>query len=340
MDSSKLNTPPIVSVIIPTFNRWPVVGEAVESVLAQSFKDFELIVVDDGSNDGTAEKINALGRDPSTRAPALAGGSGSGFRPTGLPVGLHIRIIAQARRGVSAARNCGARAARGHYLAFLDSDDLWLPEKLAIQTAFMRERPELRICQTEEIWLRRGVRVNPKVKQRKPSGDIFRPSLELCLVSPSAVMLTKGIFDEMGGFDESLPVCEDYDLWLRIAVDYPVRLIRAPLVIKRGGHADQLSHSLWGMDRYRVAALQKLLRAGVSGEKRAWVVDALGRKIAVLAQGARKRGQEAQARAYEAALGEFVQEREDVGAGDSRVRQREGVSRANIGALARLERAG
>ena len=310
----KTNMPPAVSVIIPTYNRWPMVGAAVESVLAQSFKGFELIVVDDGSSDGTADKIRALGRE--------------------------IRIIVQSRRGVSAARNCGARAARGRYLAFLDSDDLWLPAKLAVQTAFMMGRPEVQICQTEEIWIRRGVRVNPRAKHRKPSGDIFRASLELCLVSPSAVMMTKRLFEEMGGFDESFPVCEDYDLWLRIAVDCPVPLIPAPLVIKRGGHADQLSRSTWGMDRYRVAALQKLLRAGVSGEKRTWVVDALGRKIAVLAQGARKRGQGAQARAYEAALGEFVQEREDVGAGDSRVRQREGVSPANAGAVGRLGAAG
>jgi hypothetical protein len=153
-------------------------------------------------------------------------------------------------------------------------------------------------------------------------------------------MLTKDLFDEVGGFDESLPVCEDYDLWLRVAVDHAVPLIRAPLVIKRGGHPDQLSHSLWGMDRYRVVALRKLMRAGVSGEKREWVVDVLGRKISVLAQGAKKHGKEAQARAYEAVLGEFVQEMEDVGAEDSRVRQGEGISPANIGAVARLGTAG
>mgnify|MGYP002813283544 CR=1 FL=1 len=257
------------------------IGEAVESVLAQSFQDFELIVVDDGSSDGSAENIKGLGRD--------------------------IRIIVQSRCGVSTARNHGASVARGRYLAFLDSDDLWLAEKLAVQTAFMMEQPEMQICQTEEIWLRDGKRVNPKAKHRKPSGDIFRASLELCLVSPSAVMMTKKLFAETGGFDESFSVCEDYDLWLRIAVDHSVPLIAAQLVIKRGGHSDQLSHSLWGMDRYRVAALQKLLRAGVSGQKRAWVVDALERKISVLAQGARKRGKESVARGYEAIPGEFVE---------------------------------
>jgi len=306
--------PPAVSVIIPTYNRWPMIGEAVESVLAQSFQDFELIVVDDGSSDGSAENIKALGHD--------------------------IRIVVQSPRGVSAARNYGASVARGRYLAFLDSDDLWLAEKLAVQTAFMTEHPEIQICQTEEIWLRHGKRVNPKAKHRKPSGDIFRASLALCLVSPSAVMMTKKLFDEKGGFDESFPVCEDYDLWLRIALDHPVPLIATQLVIKRGGHADQLSHSLWGMDRYRVAALQKLLRAGVSSVQRAWVVEALERKIAVLAHGARKRGKESEARAYDAIPREFVQEKKDVGAGDSRVCQGEGISPADIGAVARLGAAG
>jgi glycosyltransferase involved in cell wall biosynthesis len=169
------------------------IGEAVETVLAQSFKGFELIVVDDGSSDGSAEKISALGRD--------------------------IQIIVQPLRGVSAARNRGVSVARGRYLAFLDSDDLWLRDKLAVQKTFMETHREIQICQTEETWLRRGVRVNPKARHRKPSGDIFRASLELCLVSPSAVMLTKDLLDKMGGFDESLPVCEDYDLWLRIALD-------------------------------------------------------------------------------------------------------------------------
>lgn len=306
--------PLAVSIIIPTHNRWPMIGQAVESVLSQTFRNFELIVVDDGSSDGTAEKIGAFGRE--------------------------IRIIVQSRRGVSAARNHGARVAHGRYLAFLDSDDLWLREKLAVQTTFMMEHPEMQICQTEETWLRHGKRVNPKAKHRKLSGDIFRASLELCLVSPSAVMLTKDLFEEMGGFDESLPVCEDYDLWLRVALDHRVPLICAPLVIKRGGHADQLSHSLWGMDRYRVMALQKLLRARVSGEQRAWAFDVLERKIAVLARGARKRGKESEARAYEAIPGEFVQEKNDVGAGDSRLRQGEGFSPANSGAVARLGAAG
>jgi len=308
---------PFVSVIIPTYNRWPMLREAVDSVLAQTYKDFELIVVDDGSTDETAEWLGQLG------AP--------------------IRVISQGRRGVAAARNLGVSAAQGRYLAFLDSDDLWLPEKLAVQTAFMEGRPEVGICQTEEIWVRRGARVNPKAKHRKPTGDIFRRSLETCLVSPSAVMITRALFHQVGGFDERLPVCEDYDLWLRTAVDHRVPLLSQALVVKRGGHPDQLSHSFWGMDRFRVASLQKLLRCGLTGERRQWALAELKRKVSILAAGARKRGREADALAFEAVPAEFDQSLEEPlknAEPSSRVRQGAGISSADARSLAGVARAG
>ena len=267
---------PLVSVVIPTYNRWPMIGEAVQSVLAQTFNAFELIVVDDGSTDSTAASLNV--RDS------------------------RLKVLSQRRAGVAAARNAGVAVSRGKYIAFLDSDDLWLREKLAIQTNFMERNSTARICQTEETWIRNGVRVNPKSKHRKASGDIFRRSLELCLISPSAVMMTKELFDSAGGFDESLPVCEDYDLWLRIAVCHSVHLIDIPLVIKRGGHADQLSRSVWGMDRFRVLAIVKLLNAGMVGEKRQWAFETLRRKTAILAAGAIKRGRHEDARKFEALL--------------------------------------
>ena len=304
---------PAVSVIIPAYNRWPMLREAVFSVLAQTYKDFELIVVDDGSTDETAAGLGRLG------AP--------------------IQIVFQGRRGVAAARNMGARVAQGRYLAFLDSDDLWLPEKLALQTAFMEERSGVGICQTEEIWVRRGARVNPKKKHRKPSGDIFRRSLELCLVSPSAVMITRALFHQTGGFDETLPVCEDYDLWLRIAVDHRVPLLSEALVVKRGGHPDQLSHSFWGMDRFRVVSLQKLLRSDLAGERRQWGLAELRRKVAVLAAGARKRGREGDALSFEALPAEFDRSFEEPlknAEPGSRVRQGAGISSTDPGALAGL----
>jgi GT2 family glycosyltransferase len=298
---------PTVSVIIPTFNRWPLVGEAIESVLAQTFSDFELIVVDDGSTDGTIAELSKFGS--------------------------RLCLLSQPNRGVSAARNFAVRHARGRYLAFLDSDDLWLPQKLAIQTAFMKHNPSVQICQTEEIWIRNGVRVNPKAKHRKPSGDVFIPSLELCLVSPSAVMLTRELFEQVGGFDENFPVCEDYDLWLRIAVNHCVPLIDEPLVIKRGGHADQLSHSIWGMDRYRVLALQKLLRSGLGGERRLDALEVLGRKVAVLATGARKRGKLREAESYETIFTE-CRLNQDGGNGNTRIRDGQGFSSADPRTLA------
>jgi GT2 family glycosyltransferase len=301
---------PLVSVVIPTFNRWPLCREAVDSVLAQSRSDFEVIVVDDGSTDETSRELAKIGSP--------------------------LRLFTRARTGVSAARNFGVRQARGRYVAFLDSDDLWLARKLERQIAFMERHREAKICQVEEIWIRNGVRVNPKAIHRKPSGDIFIRSLELCLVSPSAVMMTEELFDQFGGFDESFPVCEDYDLWLRIGAKYPVPLIAEALVVKRGGHADQLSRSMWGMDRYRILALQKILRSGLDETQKAAALRVLQRKAWIVARGARKRGREEQALAIEAMVTEFDQEGVDVGARDSRLRGAERLSSADVGALARL----
>ncbi len=254
-----------VSVIVPTFNRREMVREAVASVLAQTVADFELIVVDDGSEDGTAE---CLERE----------------------FGGRLRLIRTPNRGVAAARNTGAGAARGEHLAFLDSDDLWQPRKLEAQLAHFARYPESEACQTEEIWIRNGVRVHPRRRHRKPDGDIFWRSLERCVVSPSAVMLRRDLFERLGGFDETLPACEDYDLWLRLGRTARVALIPEPLVVKRGGHPDQLSRRFWGMDRFRIAALLKLLAGPLEEPQRRAVVQELERKCAIVAAGAEKRG--------------------------------------------------
>ena len=264
----------LVSVVIPTFNRRGLVREAVASACAQRGAECEIIVVDDGSTDGTAAALEN-------------------------EFGARVRILRTENRGVAAARNLGVAASRGELIAFLDSDDLWLPGKLAAQIAFFAAHPEAEICQTEEIWIRNGVRVNPCAHHRKPSGDIFEPSLRLCLVSPSAVMLRRELFERVGGFDERLPVCEDYDLWLRIARDTPVWLIDQPLIIKRGGHADQLSRRFWGMDRFRVAALTRLLEQGeLTPAQRQATLSVLTEKCAILAKGAARRGRHAEAEAY------------------------------------------
>jgi glycosyltransferase involved in cell wall biosynthesis len=264
---------PLVSVIIPTYNRGWIVSEAIDSVLSQDFSDYELIVVDDGSTDRTPEILAAY-ED-------------------------RLTVIRRANGGVSAARNRGIAAAAGHLIAFLDSDDLWLPQKLTVQVNFFSDNPDAVICQTEERWVRNGVRVNPKKRHLKFSGMIFERSLALCLVSPSAVMIRKELFDAVGVFDENLPACEDYDLWLRISCRYPVDLIETPLIIKRGGHADQLSRAP-GLDQYRIRSLMKLLEANMlTGPQKKAVMTTLKEKCAVYAGGCRKRGKEEEAQYYE-----------------------------------------
>ena len=255
---------PLVSVIIPTYNRGWIIQEAIDSVLDQDFNDYELIVVDDGSEDNTLEILEAYGKA--------------------------IKVLQQGNRGVSAARNRGIEEATGRLLAFLDSDDLWLPKKLSTQVKFFENNADALINQTQEIWNRNGLRVNPKKRHHKFSGMIFERSLELCLVSPSAVMIAKDLFDTVGVFDENLPACEDYDLWLRISCRYPVHLTDLPLVIKRGGHDDQLSKGV-GLDKYRIQSLLKIIESDLllPQQYRA-AITTLKEKCKVYAGGCRKRG--------------------------------------------------
>lgn len=264
---------PAVGIVIPTYNRSALLAEAIGSVQQQTIADWELVVVDDGSADGTAERLCVI-EDP------------------------RIRCLSQENRGVSAARNRGAALSRAPLLAFLDSDDLWLSRKLEAQLAFFAKRPDVAICQTEELWVRRGRRVNPGQRHQKRSGWIFRECLPRCIVSPSAVMLRREVFDRLGGFDESLPACEDYDLWLRAALRYEMHTLSEAQIVKRGGHADQLSRQ-WGLDRWRIRALEKILEDELlSAEDRPLVIDEIRRRAAIVAEGARKRGNEALWREY------------------------------------------
>jgi len=261
-----------VSVVIPTYNRAAFVCEAIESVLSQSFRDFELIVVDDGSTDETNEILTRY-RDG-------------------------ISVVTTQNQGPSAARNRGIAAARGDWLAFLDSDDLWKPGKLVRQTAYITQNPDTAVCQTEEIWIRNGVRVNPMKKHRKYSGWIFDKCLPLCIVSPSAVMMHREVFDRVGLFDESLPACEDYDLWLRIAARYEIRLIQEPLVVKRGGHRDQQSRTVPHLDRFRIQALCKALDgSALTAEQITLTRAELEKKCRIYGNGCLKRGRIEEGRA-------------------------------------------
>jgi len=257
---------PKISVIIPTFNRKELLKLAISSILEQTMKDFELIVVDDGSTDQTQRLVESFGKD--------------------------IRYIYQENKGVSSARNRGIREARGEYLAFLDSDDRWVKDKLKIQIQALEERPEYLISHTEELWYRRGRLLNPKRIHEKRAGDIFKQSLRLCSVSTSTAVVRRELFSKISCFDESMPVCEDYDLWLRATASHSVLLVNHPLTLKDGGRADQLSQQFIGqMDKFRIYAICKLIDSGtLSDEKYRLAFKELERKCRIYGNGCLKRG--------------------------------------------------
>ena len=262
-----------VSVVIPTYNRSALITRALDSVLAQTVKPHEILVVDDGSTDDTASLVRK-------HYPA-------------------VQLIRQKNTGVSAARNAGITAATGEWVALLDSDDAWLPRKLERQVHAVEQRGGFRLVHCDEVWIRNGVRVNPMNKHRKQGGYIFKRCLQLCCISPSAAMIHRSVFTDVGRFDAGLPACEDYDLWLRICAREPVLYVSETLVRKYGGHADQLSRKHWRMDRFRVRALEKILATDwLSPEYRIAAEEMLVKTATILADGAQKRGREDLVKAY------------------------------------------
>jgi len=263
-----------VSVIIPTHNRAGFLAKAMGSVLAQTYRNFELIVVDDGSTDSTSQLLASYGRE--------------------------VIALRQENRGPAAARNLGIRQARYPLLAFLDSDDCFAPEKLAIQVAAMEAAPATLISHTQEIWRRNGSHLNQKKIHAKGGGDIFARSLRLCVVGMSTVMARRDLFQQVGLFDEELPCCEDYDLWLRASVRHPFLLVDRPLTIKEGGRPDQVSVRFrLGMDRFRIRSLEKLLADPLLDQPRRRLACAeLVRKARIYGNGCLKHGREKEGRRF------------------------------------------
>lgn len=252
-----------ISVVIPSFNRLTFLIQALDSVFLQNSRVDEVIVVDDGSNDGTAERIEQLFPE--------------------------VILLTQPNLGVSAARNHGIKTAKSRWIALLDSDDQWLPDKISTIRRAQLEFPQYSLIHSNEIWIRHGVRVNAMKKHQKTGGWIFRNCLPLCVISPSAAVIHRKVFDQAGYFDESLPACEDYDLWLRICHQMPVYYIDKPLIYKYGGHSDQLSRKFWGMDRFRIQALKNLLEnAPLNADDYQAAEAMLIRKLNILLKGARK----------------------------------------------------
>lgn len=270
----------IISVVIPTFNRFETLPRALDSVLSQTLVVDEIVVVDDGSTDQTSSVLKSKYPE--------------------------VQYIHQKNQGVSAARNTGIEFSSQPWIAFLDSDDEWLPNKLQIQIDALSKNPEYQVCHTDEIWVRNGRRVNPMKKHAKPNGWIFEQCLPLCCVSPSSILIKKSVLSEFNNFDIDFPACEDYDLWLKIFSKYPVLLIDEPLLKKYGGHEDQLSRKYWGMDRYRVEAIVNRLKSGELNKEQTLAARLMLRaKVSILLKGFRKREKFLEIRRYESILHEW-----------------------------------
>jgi glycosyltransferase involved in cell wall biosynthesis len=254
-----------ISVVIPSHNRGHSLQRALQSVYQQTSAVDEVILVDDGSTDDSGASAARL-------FPGLV-------------------VIRQPQRGVSAARNRGILAASHDWIALLDSDDCWLPHKIEAIREAAAGNPDFVLYHSDEIWIRDGVRVNPMQKHRKHGGWIFRHCLPLCAISPSTAVIRKATLQALGLFDEDLPACEDYDLWLRLCHRFPVYFIDRHLVTRYGGHADQLSKQHPLMDRFRVRSLHRLLANGNLRDDDFTAARAtLLRKLDILLRGARKHG--------------------------------------------------
>lgn len=254
-----------VSVIIPTYNRASILPRALDSVIKQTYQVDQIIVIDDGSTDETKDLINT--------------------------VYPQIDFISQQNKGVSAARNIGIKKATSDWICLLDSDDSWQPDKLEKQIQAITENPEYLTCHTNETWYRNGKLLNQSKKHEKRGGHIFQHCLPLCAISPSSVIINKQLFDAVGLFDEDLPACEDYDMWLRICCRYPVLFIDEALTNKFGGHDDQLSRQHWGMDRFRIIALEKILKSNhLNKQDRQAAISMLLNKVTIFLKGTEKYG--------------------------------------------------
>ena len=263
-----------ISVIIPTFNRQHHLKKAIDSVMAQTYPHFELIVVDDGSDDDTPGLVAGYNRN--------------------------VVYIRQGNKGPAAARNAGIRAARHNVLAFLDSDDWFAGDKLAKQLGAMQANPSYAISHTQEIWFRHGKILNQKAKHKKNGGNIFSQSLKLCAVGMSTVMIRREIFDAYGLFDEEFRCCEDYEFWLRVSATEEFLLVDEPLTLKDGGRDDQVSTIYrTGMDKFRIRAIQKILATGRLHPEQAWLAFAeLSSKCRIYGNGCLKHGRKEEGRYY------------------------------------------
>ncbi|MDD3295856.1 MAG: glycosyltransferase [Candidatus Omnitrophica bacterium] len=271
---------PFFSVVVPTYNRADFLKIAIESVLTQTFKNYELLIVDDGSIDNTAENIKS--------------------QVSNSKIQTKIKYFYQKNRGPAAARNKGIKNSNGEFICFLDSDDRWTKDKLNITFDYTKKHPDCKIFHSEEIWYRNGCLLTPRIKHKKPSGNVFTQALKLCCLGISTAAIHASVFKSLGGFDEYFPACEDYEFWLRASLKYQVTLIPEYLTIKEGGHRDQQSKKYEAMDIFRIQALKKFLeRETLPPEKYNAAYNELKLKCLIYIQGALKRQKPHQVKKYQ-----------------------------------------
>ncbi|MCK9615400.1 MAG: glycosyltransferase family 2 protein [Candidatus Omnitrophica bacterium] len=288
---------PFFSVIIPTYNRKQFLKIALASILAQTFNDYEVIVIDDGSSDGTREMLEGRGawNPPSPR-----------LQRTGVGRGEKIKYIYQENKGPAAARNLGIKNAKGKFICFLDTDDRFREDKLKVTYDYIKNHPQYKIFHTEEIWYRKGSLLTQKIYHKKPTGWVFENAVRMCSISISTAAIEKNIFNEVGLFDESMPACEDYDFWLRVTNKYKVLLIPYYLTIKEGGHPDQQSFKYPAMDTFRIYALKKMLETKtLSGDNFKIAAGELRKKCEIFIKGALKRGKIKEAKYHRTLIEKF-----------------------------------
>ena len=254
-----------ISVVIPTLNRINTLQRALDSVISQTYKPAEIIVVDNGSSDGTLKFL----REQYPK----------------------ITILTENKIGVSSARNKGIKKSINQWIALLDSDDAWHPRKLEIQTSMLDSAlKEYNLIHTDEVWFRNNKHINQMKKHKKQGGYIFERCLSLCCISPSSVLFKKNILDKVGLFDEGLPVCEDYDMWLKICSSEEVLFAQDKLTYKYGGHKDQLSKSYWGMDRFRIKSIENIIKNfDLTYKQKKQAKKELIKKLKIIINGAFKR---------------------------------------------------
>ncbi|MCK4305695.1 MAG: glycosyltransferase family 2 protein [Candidatus Eisenbacteria sp.] len=300
-----------VTVIVPTHNKKEPVAEALRSVLSQTFRDFEIVVSDDGSTDGTPlHLLRMLGAQPdaleilSRMSPTSIKPFSHAFSQNGVTVQYHYG----SNRGLSAARNRGIRSARGDYIAFIEAEDEWQREHLEVQMAFLESHPDARLCRVAERYVKDG---KPRKNRNTStaSGWIFEAALEASPMSTSALLAHRSCFASCGAFDENLPACDEYDLWLRFAARYPIYYIPdGPIVTRKSARGDGSSRT-WSWDRFRVYALEKAFQSGhLSPNQRFMVAQEIVRKCERLVQGFRRQRSDERSNFYERKRRRFAQE--------------------------------